>query len=533
MILYFEFFQKIAYSRLFMPYLVRIPEANVSRRISGRALKGPESHREIVPLRPIPYAVQRRRATPGEVRTACASPASKVPDSREMTLAKRKIWSIIARSRRMRLFVMPDARFQPLPGFRDFAPQACAARNYLFDIWRRVARRYGFVEWEGPTLEATELYLKKSGGELPTQLFRFTDQGERDVTVRPELTASLGRIAAAYQREYAKPLKWFEIGSCFRYEKPQKGRLREFYQFNADILGEPGEGADSELIALAIDCMREMGFTSADFVVRVSDREVWLDYAARHGVPEERAGDFLAIVDKFERDRPEECQRKLDAFGMKRDELVSFIENPPAGCSPRFERVASELEARGLAEYVKLDLSVVRGLAYYTGVVFEIFDRAHSLRAVAGGGRYDALVAALSNGAADMPATGFAMGDAVIAHLIEQCPAAKALRDAALQPHACDLFLALADPDKRPQMLALAAALRDQGHSVELPLSEAKLGNQLKRAEKLGARYALIIGSEYPAIEMKTLATRESRAVSPEELFALLAGDCGNESFSE
>lgn len=420
---------------------------------------------------------------------------------------------------------MPDARFQPLPGFRDFAPQECAFRNYLFSTWRRVAHRYGFVEWEAPTLEATELYLKKSGGELPTQLFRFTDQGERDITVRPELTASLGRIAAAYQREYTKPLKWFEIGSCFRYEKPQKGRLREFVQFNADILGEAGEGSDAELIALAIDCMREFGFTAEDFVVRVSDREVWLRYAAENGVPDERVGDFLAVIDKFERDRPEACQEKLDAFGMQREDLVTFIQNPPAGCSPRYDAVLAELEARGLAEYVQLDLHVVRGLAYYTGLVFEIFDKGRSLRAVAGGGRYNGLVATLSNGAVDMPATGFAMGDAVIAHLIEACPAARALRDAALKPNACDVCLVLAAPEMRPQMLSLASALRDAGVRVDLPLSPAKMGNQLKRAEKIGARYAVVIGSEYPEVELKNLSTRESVHTDPDGLLTELLGD--------
>lgn len=417
---------------------------------------------------------------------------------------------------------MPDARFQPLTGFRDFAPQEFALRAYLFGTWRKVAHRYGFVEWEAPTLEATELYLKKSGGELPTQLFRFVDQGERDVTVRPELTASLGRIAAAYQREYTKPLKWFEIGSCFRYEKPQKGRLREFVQFNADILGEAGEGSDAELIALAIDCMREFGFTSDDFVVRVSDREVWLRYAAEHGVPEERTGDFLAIIDKFERDRPEVCQEKLDAFGMKRADLEAFIQNPPAGCSPRYEAVLEELKARGLADYVKLDLYVVRGLAYYTGLVFEIFDKGHSLRAIAGGGRYNGLVATLSNGAVDMPATGFAMGDAVIAHLIEACPAARALRDAAVKPDACDVCLVLAAAEMRPQMLALASSLRDAGVRVDLPLSPAKMGNQLKRAEKIGATYAVIVGSEYPELELKNLATRESRKTDIEGLLTEL-----------
>ena len=417
---------------------------------------------------------------------------------------------------------MPDARFSPLPGFRDFAPQEYALRTYLFNTWRRVAHRYGFVEWEAPTIESTELYLKKSGGELPTQLFRFTDQGERDITVRPELTASLGRIAAAYQREYTKPLKWFEIGSCFRYEKPQKGRLREFVQFNADILGEAGPESDAELIALAVDCMREFGFSPQDFEVRISDREVWLRYAAEHGVPEEKTGDFLAVIDKCERDRPEYCQEKLDAFGMQRADLVEFIANPPVGCSPRYDAVLAELTARGLQDYVKLDLSVVRGLAYYTGLVFEIFDKGHTLRAVAGGGRYNGLVNTLSAGAVDMPATGFAMGDAVIAHLIESCPAARALRDAATKPDACDVALILAAPEMRPAMLSLASALRDEGIRVDLPLSPAKMGNQLKRAEKIGATYAVVIGSEYPSLRVKTLATRETVTTDIEGLSALL-----------
>ena len=387
-----------------------------------------------------------------------------------------------------------------------------------------MAHRYGFAEWEAPTIESTELYLKKSGGELPTQLFRVTDQGERDITVRPELTASLGRIAAAYQREYTKPLKWFEIGSCFRYEKPQKGRLREFVQFNADILGEASEGADAELIALAIDCMREFGFTSEDFIVRASDREVWINYATQHGVAEESIHDFLAVIDKFERDRPEDSQKKLDAFNMKRGDIVDFIANPPAGCSPHFEVVLEELRARGLADYVKLDLTVVRGLAYYTGVVFEIFDKGHSLRAIAGGGRYDGLVGTLSNGAVDMPATGFAMGDAVIAHLIEACPAARALRDAATKPNACDVCMVLAAQEMRPQMLELASTLRDAGVRVDLPLAPAKMNNQLKRAEKMGAKFALIIGAEYPDMELKNLASRTSTRLSPrglmEEIFA-------------
>lgn len=417
---------------------------------------------------------------------------------------------------------MSDAKYQPLPGFRDFAPREYALRSYLFHAWRTVAHRYGFVEWEAPTLEPTDLYLKKSGGELPTQLFRFKDQGERDVSLRPELTASLGRIVASVQLDYNKPLKWFEIGSCFRYEKPQKGRLREFVQFNADILGEAGEGADAELLALAIDCMRMLGFTANDFVVRVSDREVWLRYAAEHGISDEATPDFLAVIDKLERDRPEVSAEKLKAFGLSREDVMNFIQNPPKGVSPRFDSVLEDLKARGLAEYVQLDLCVVRGLAYYTGLVFEIFDKGHSLRAVAGGGRYDNLVATLSDGSADVPATGFAMGDAVIAHLIESCPHARALRDAAIAPQTCDVCLVLAAPEMRSQMLCLASTLRDAGVRVDMPLSKSKMVKQLKHAERIGATYAAIIGTEYPLIELKHLASRESRQLQLDNLVSAL-----------
>ena len=396
---------------------------------------------------------------------------------------------------------MPDARFQPLPGFRDFAPADCAVRNYLFNAWKKVAHRYGFLEWEGPTVEATELYLKKSGGELPTQLFRFTDQGHRDITIRPELTASLGRIAAAYQREYTKPLKWFEIGSCFRYEKPQKGRLREFYQ---------------------------LGFTQNDFIVRVSDREAWIRFASEHGVQEQDIPAFLGIVDKFERDRPEECQRKLDAFHISRGDLVAFIENPPDGASERYDILMKDLTARGLDGYVKLDLSVVRGLAYYTGLVFEIFDTQRSLRAVAGGGRYDTLVGALSNNAVDMPATGFAMGDAVITHLIEQTPHAKALKDAALASAGCDIFMVQASESRRAEVLAIASALRDQGYSVDLPLTLTKVNGQLQKAVKSGARAALIVGDEFPVMDLRDLGARTSSSVAMDDLFDAVASLTGS-----
>ncbi len=413
---------------------------------------------------------------------------------------------------------MSDARYQPLPGFRDLDPQEYALRTYLFDAWRKVAHRYGFVEWEAPIVEPTDLYIKKSGGELPAQLFRFKDQGERDVSLRPELTASLARIVCTRHLDYNKPLKWYEIGPCFRYEKPQKGRQREFVQFNVDILGEEGARADAELLALAIDSMRILGFKAADFAVRVSDRDVWLKYAQEHGIAKERTQDFLAVIDKLERERPEISEQKLASFGLTLDQITDFIANPPSGVSPRYDEVMEDLQARGLAEYVQLDLSVVRGLAYYTGLVFEIFDKGHNLRAVAGGGRYDRLISTLTDGSVDIPATGFAMGDAVIAHLVEACPEARALRDAALAPHTCDVCLVLAAPEMWQSLLLLASTLRDAGVSVDVPLGWSKMTKQLRRAERCGATYAAIIGTEFPSIELKHMATRESRHMKLEEL---------------
>ena len=413
---------------------------------------------------------------------------------------------------------MPDARFQPLPGFRDFAPASCAVRNYIFDTWKQTAKRYGFVEWEAPTLESTELYLKKTGGELPTQLFRFQDQGERDVTLRPELTASLGRIAAGYHRDYLKPMKWFEIGSCFRYEKPQKGRVREFYQFNVDILGEHTTGADAELIALAIDCMRDLGFQQGDFIVRISDRHAWLQFARDHGICDDQITSFLGVVDKLERDRPAECQAKLDAFGLQRDQLLDFIANPPVGVSPQYDCLLEDLAARGLDSFVQLDLSIVRGLAYYTGLVFEIFDSSRSLRAIAGGGRYDSLIGDLSNHAVDMPATGFAMGDVVIARLIEQTPHAAQLMQQALAQAGCEFYVIQADNSKRRQVLQIVSLLSSQGYRVDMALSPMKVGAQFQRAERAGARFAIIVGSNDNSLEIKNMKDRSSEIIPTDQL---------------
>src|SRR2546423_1463094 len=211
---------------------------------------------------------------------------------------------------------------QSLPGFRDFLPDQCGVRDYIFACWREVARRYSFVEWEGPPLEATELYKKKSGAEIVEQLFNFTDKGEREVALRPELTPTLARVVAAHEREFKKPLKWFSIGQFFRYEKQQRGRLREHYQLNCDIVGEISVAGEAELIALVIDLLRAFGFSEDDFVVRVSSRDVWLSFVLERlspGHPTSSVNDaqftrLLETLDKIERQDERVTNTQLKEF---------------------------------------------------------------------------------------------------------------------------------------------------------------------------------------------------------------------------
>jgi histidyl-tRNA synthetase len=408
---------------------------------------------------------------------------------------------------------MADKSFQSLPGFRDFTPRDCAVRNYLFSVWRDVAHRYGFSEYEAPIVESTELYLKKTGGEIATQLFRFQDQGGRDITLRPELTASLARIVGANQRDYPKPLKWFEIGPCFRYEKPQKGRGREFIQFNADIIGESSASADAELIALAIDTMLSLGFREGDFVIRASDRESWLTFCNDHNISD--PSEFLPLIDRFEKLKPEALDEQLAGFNLTREQVEGFINNP-ANASQAFNEIKENLDARGLGEFLELDLTIVRGLAYYTGAVFEIFDTKKSMRAVAGGGRYDGLLSTMSNGSADLPATGFAMGDMVIRNFIEATPNAKLEMEAWLARNAtCDVYLIVADENNRNEALGVVSKLRRSGISVDYPMIQLGVGKQFKKAEQSGARLALVVGSEFPEMQLKNLSSRSEETIHP------------------
>lgn len=408
-----------------------------------------------------------------------------------------------------------------LPGFRDFYPEplpskdlwSADARRYLFDRWGTVARRYGFREYDGPPLEPLELYTAKSGDEIVGQLYNFTDKGERAVAMRPEMTPTLARMVAAHQRNYPKPIKWFSIPQLFRYERQQKGRLREHFQLNADVFGEKDPAVDAELIALLIDSLRSVGLTAEDFVVRLSSRNAWQEFYASRGGKPDGAYAFFQVIDKLEREAENESAAKLASLGFSYEQVQEFIR--AAEPTTELAAVLGNLQARGLSDYVRVDYNVIRGLAYYTGPVFEAFDRKGEFRAIAGGGRYDHLVKMVSGGKVDLPALGFGMGDVVLMELL------KARGKLPGFSSGVEIYCVVADESARGASLRLVQTLRDAGHSVEYPLTPAKPDKQVKKAIDLACRWTVQLEGPEQVI-LRNLASREESRVTPAELPARL-----------
>ncbi len=395
-----------------------------------------------------------------------------------------------------------------LPGFRDFYPEplphtdewSADARQYIFDKWRAAARRYGFREYDGPPLEPLELFTTKSGEEIVGQLFDFVDKGKRHIALRPEMTPTLARMVAAHERNYKKPIKWFAIPQLFRYEKQQKGRLREHFQFNADLIGELDPAADAELIALLIDTLRGFGLTEADFVIRLSSRNAWQEFFQHGGGDQAHEYEFFQIIDKLERTAPAETEQKLAALGFTLAQVNEFI----AAGRPTAElaSILQNLAARGLSAFVKIDYQVIRGLAYYTGVVFEAFDRKGEFRAIAGGGRYNNLVKLISGGKVDLPALGFGMGDVVLLELLK----ARGLLPKFDAP--MDVFVLIEDEALRPVSLKLVHDLRAAGYAVEYPLTPAKPDKQFKRAQELKVAHTLRLEND-AYVRIRNAKTRD------------------------
>jgi histidyl-tRNA synthetase len=396
--------------------------------------------------------------------------------------------------------------FSRLPGFRDFPPEELRLREHLFEVWRRVSRRYGFQEYDGPPLEPLDLYTEKSGQEIVGQLYNFQDKGGREITLRPEMTPSLARILGERSRAMPKPIRWFTLPQLFRYERQQRGRLREHFQWNVDIVGEAGVGADAEILAVALDGLRELGLGKDDIVARVSDRRLLAAVLRAAGVPEEAHLAAFGVVDKVEREeRDRSVERLRVECGMSLEgaqDLLALVEEGTLEDVARIHggddvvREALEelqehraiLHRLGLGEFLSFDLKIVRGLAYYTGIVFEIFDGEGTFRAVCGGGRYDRLLELV--GGEPLPATGFGMGDVVLTELL----AARGLLPSVERE--ADLFLVSITPELRPLAHELARAHRDRGRRVLYALRSQSVKKQFSAAGTEGARWVVVLGPD-------------------------------------
>ena len=400
-----------------------------------------------------------------------------------------------------------------LPGFRDFYPEQLAERAHIMGVWRDVARRFAFAEYDGPPLEPLELYTKKSGDEIVGQLYSFTDKGGREISLRPEMTPTLARMAAAKANALRKPIRWFSVPQLFRYERQQRGRLREHFQLNVDIIGEPDVTADAELLAVAIEIMRGCGLSSSDVRARVSDRRLLRAILATLGVGDDRSGAVFAVVDKLARQPRDVSRAKLHEAGLREDAIDILFDALGSTTLDDIERrftdsadvqsVISQmrryfacLEGLGVLEWVTIDLTIVRGLAYYTGIVFELFDATGELRAICGGGRYDTLLKSL--GGVDLPALGFGMGDVVLGEL---------LRDRGLLPQNAggpQVWVAAESPEQGHDVRRAATALRRHGVSVEYALREQALMKQVKAAKSAGAEWVLTLHAPAAAPERHT-----------------------------
>jgi len=387
--------------------------------------------------------------------------------------------------------------FQALPGFRDFYPEEMALRRHIEDAWHGAARAAGFEEIEGPPLESLELLKAKSGEAIVDELYAFTDKGGRDVALRAELTPTVARMIAARASALRKPVKWYAVPQLFRYQRQQRGRLREHIQWNVDVFGAPEVGADAEALAVALDALGRLGLGPTDVCVRASHKSLAERKLEDLGCKDLEAG--LRLIDKDLLDA-DHAKGILDAKARK--ELARWLDDPAT--APELDELRATLEDYGVAPYLVVDKRIVRGLAYYTGLVWEIFDRKRKLRAVAGGGRYDTLVERL--GGAPMPALGFGMGDVVLSELLKELgrvPPAPARIDVLVVPIGVEMMAPARQVVRR---------LRDAGERAEAPFSPMKVGKAIRAAEQSGAKRVVLVGPDEwkdGRVKMKDLASGE------------------------
>jgi histidyl-tRNA synthetase len=425
-------------------------------------------------------------------------------------------------------------KIPPVKGTRDFYPEQMRIRNFIVDGWKTVSLRNGFEEYDGPIFEYLKMFQIKSGDEIAEQLFSLTDRGGRELAIRPEITPTLARMVNQKINSLPRPIKWFSVPRLCRAERPQKGRLREFFQWNIDIIGERSSVADAEVIYTTIDYLREVGLTNKDVKVKISSRKLLSLFLKGLGVPEAKLETIYTVLDKKVR-LPEDTIEKMLLEQVQDESLVTKILNfmsvqnlPQIGELMKAESeefnayeelrgVFNNLSIMGVDDFCEFDASIVRGLAYYTGVVFEVHDVKGELRAICGGGRFDNLLRDF--GGPNVPATGMGMGDCVLEILLRERGLLK------IEHPPLDYFVANADRVFAPKsVFGLVAKLRTMGFSADFTYKIESLKNKLKTASERNAKYCIIVGDEYKTgrLVVKDMATGEQRTVKEEEFLASL-----------
>ncbi|HMV95615.1 MAG TPA: histidine--tRNA ligase [Anaerolineales bacterium] len=410
------------------------------------------------------------------------------------------------------------SKIQPVKGTREFYPEQMALRNFIYEKVRMASQKFGYQEWDAPFIETIDLYAAKSGEELvKKQSFTFTDRGGDFVTLRPELTPSLARMIAAKQGELTFPVRWWSFGPCWRYEQPQKGRTREFFQWNIDMLGVNSPEADAELIAVAATFLRSVGLTPERAAIYVNNRRLMDSEFDALGLAPERRLDVSNLVDRRTKMDPAKWDSYALELGLTQtqlDGLKGILGNFDLWKnSEELVRLFSALKALGVSEYVKFDPNIMRGLLYYTGTVFEAFETSGSLkRAILGGGRYDNLLSDV--GGQPLSGVGFAMGD-VVAGIV--------LQEAGLVPEfiptPAAVLVTVFDEAMWLKSFELAAQLRETGINAMVFPEPAKLQKQFKFADKMKIKLAVTVGPDEAAngqAAVKNLMTGEQVTVQRE-----------------
>ncbi len=410
-------------------------------------------------------------------------------------------------------------------GMRDYYPEVYSRLGHIINTWRKTAVSYGFEEFDGPILETLELYKIKSGDEIVKQLYNFTDKGGRELALRPELTPTLARMVSKIQRQVSKPIKWFSIPRCMRYEKPQKGRLREFFQLNVDVIGEDEGLADVEVMSVAIESLLNLGLTEDDFVVKINNRDFVSQYFFDVGIDEQGIAVLYKIIDNARRVEKKLTIKEVDNLKLKdkqKEALKRYLTIDSLQDLEELDytnrgkesllNILSLVKSAGLEKYCELDLSVVRGLDYYTGVVYEIYDRSEKMRAICGGGRYNDLLREISG--VEIPACGFGMGDVVLGEILTQ---------KGLIPNyskQVDYFLVRVTDKELPYLYKIAWALRKKGKIVEHSYKSLSVKKQMSKASRVKAKKALIFGAD----ELKDGKVLEKDLATGEETKKALQG---------